>query len=174
MASVRTPKRRSRRRSRMVKDYRGQEERDAKPIRSLAPKAIGLFELVAQLGRAQIFANMRQALLQSQRERPRRLRCWCAQCRATWSTGWRRDASSRAARGRPHPSAPAHRRLSSSSSALSAVATNCGRWLTQATSSSWRAASRSMTLRAHRDHPFAPAQDEFASRGVCALHQARR
>ena len=45
---------------------------------------------------------------------------------------------------------------SSSSSALSAVAANCGRWLTHATSSSWRCGSRSMRSRTHRNNPLAP------------------
>ena len=68
----------------------------------LPPEAVRLLKLIAQLRRAQIFAQMRQALLQGQQARARRLRYWCRRCRATWRKGSRPAASSRAARGRPH------------------------------------------------------------------------
>src|SRR5579859_6750242 len=57
LASVRSPKCRSRRRNRMSNDYKR-----AKNCFLFAAKAIGLIELLAQLGCAEILPNMRQAL----------------------------------------------------------------------------------------------------------------
>ena len=124
----------------------------------LPPKAVRLLELVAQPRRAQIFAQMGQPLLQREASSPARPRYWSKQCRATSSKGSRPAASSRAARVRPRLSTPARRPLLLASSALSAVATNCGRWLTHATSSSWRAGSRSRVFEpmaaTHSRQPF--------------------
>ena len=97
-------------------------------------KAIGTLELVAQLRRFQVFAQVCEALLQRQTVLRRSPRCWCERRRATSSTDSRRAGSSHAKRGRRwHASrlSPAIRLRALRSARSRGTA---ARWLTQAQS----------------------------------------
>ena len=123
----------------------------------LPPEAVGLLKLVAQRGRAQVFAQMREPLLQREQSGLNRFRVGEGNV-APHGVGAGAEPRHLAQRAAAHVFQLRRVAHLFFSSALRAVATNCGRWLTQATNSSWRAGSRSRVFEpmaaTHSRQPF--------------------